>query len=143
MMQKSDLDPSGFTYTHEKGYEWAKDQVLAIRSALGSSTKNAQGHMWTYRLYGHEMLALYVTIDERPVYEGTITSNNGKYELELSGDEAFVPDMSEAIHLAGIIFQSLDIPVKIGRLVNETNRNLCEPFRVGQTNAHIQLIKDL
>ena len=139
---RSDLGPMGFTHTHINGYKWAEEQVLSIREALSDSSGTVQGHMWTYRHGGCEMLAIHVTCDDESIYGGTITANSGEYEVELSGDEAFVPDIVEAVHLAGIIFQSLEIPVRIGRLVNETNECLVDkPFRKGQTNAHIRLIK--
>jgi hypothetical protein len=86
------------------------------------------------------MLALDVTCGDESVYNGTITGNDGEYESDLSDDEAYVPDMVEAVHLVGIILKSLNIPVCIGRVENEVNENLVsEPFREGQTNAHIRL----
>jgi len=139
-MKRSDLGPMGFTYTHSAGYEWAGKQVLSIRKAIAGKPLPVQGHLWTYRHDGCEMLALDVTCGDESVYNGTITGNDGEYESDLSDDEAYVPDMVEAVHLVGIILKSLNIPVCIGRVENEVNENLVsEPFREGQTNAHIRL----
>jgi len=139
--QQSDLSPSGFTYTLVKGHRWCEEQVNIIRLALGDNIEIAYARMWTFRHDDREMLALLVGAGDNIAYDSTITTNAGRYENELSGNEVYVPDLVEAIHLAGIIFQSLGLPVSIGCLGNETNEEVLQVKLIsGQTNGPIRLV---
>ena len=142
-MNTSQLGPDGFTFTLTKAHIWCEQQVKKIREAIEFNSGEIQGHIWAYRHDDCEMLALHVTVDGESIYDATITGNDGEYESILSGDEVYIPDMVEAIHLAGIIFMSLDIPLCIGRNVNELNEDvLYRPLKNNETNGPINLWKN-
>jgi hypothetical protein len=139
MRKRSEIGPDGFTFTAKIGHSWCEDQVSAIRKLSAGNLNDAIGCMQPYRHDGCEMLGLHIEVNEEFIYSGIITANDGEYEGELLGDEVFVPDIIEAIHLAGIIFQSLGIPVKIGKVTNELNPEvLGRPLVGSETNGRIR-----
>lgn len=58
-------------------------------------------------------------------------------------DEPEVFDMTEALHLAGMITQALDATVTVGRTGNEVNETvLPAPLPAGNTNGRINLWRE-
>jgi hypothetical protein len=118
------LDSSGLVQTNAMAYEWCEEQVKFIRSEVlkrGKSLSDAKASLWTYRLDGNQCLALDILINDNIFYSATLQANDGSYEKDLLTSDILVPDLAEALHLAGIILQSVGLRAEIGLVANKVN----------------------
>lgn len=122
------LSASGFTDSNNGIYDWAKTAMNAVKLRLTGSIIN--GCLWAYRHQDVEYISLSFEDETEKNYSFTITTGF-PYELK-SISEPIVPDMTEALHMAGIIIQALEANMLIGRGWNEVNRYcIPEPFKEG------------
>jgi hypothetical protein len=136
-----DLPASGFTFTLPGVHQWAKEAVQAIRSKL--DTGEISVRVWAYREQGHEWLACdFINKDkdrESPENGLSITFLIG-YPHNFGAEDLNVPDMSEALHMIGLVVTSLGAKVELGLSKNETNPSCTKtPWKPGQTNAPVDL----
>lgn len=131
------LPASGFTYTPDEVYIWAKRVVAAIRAALPSGTP-PNVLMWAYREQRREWLSLIFHDTQERDYCLTFLIGD-PHDFHMT--ELTVPDMTEALHMAGILIADLDAVVSIGRRWNEVNRT-CTPdaWVDGQTSGVLKLV---
>ena len=114
----SRLDPSGFTETHVSVLEWADSAVLNARHALNGAEPMAT--LWAYRQGNCEHLCCDVfNTDTQAVYGITFVVD-GANDLSYT-DEPHVPDMADALHMAGMVPDASQARLTIGRRKNEVN----------------------
>lgn len=128
------LPASGFTHTLSEVHQWAGSVAGDIRNELSGPL---QARMWAYR-HGDSRYLVCDFYDGRDnVYPLTLLAT-GQHDFHVgpSGTDASVPDMTEAIHMLGILARALDASVQIGLHENETNESvLSQPLQQGQTNG--------
>lgn len=125
------LDASGCTDTPPDVLKWAREVGAVVKQKL-SAPRTV--YLWTYRRYGYEMLMCDFYDEHDNHYPLIFTSGfNHNFNLE----EPAVPDLAEAVHMAGILVEALDAKVaEIGRRGNEVNPDtLSRPLRAGETNG--------
>lgn len=139
-LRASDLPPSGFTMTQTELHNAAKQIVLKVREKFGRRPSLLEAHVWAYRFDGCSMLCcdLNVLGDVTKSMPITITASG---QLELAHlDEPQVYDMTEALHLVGLITRALGARVVIGRGGNEVNPAVLQkPLKDAETNGPIEL----
>lgn len=136
-MEHCRLPASGFTETLSPVYDWAKAIVSDMRKQL--SSEKIKADLWAYREQSCEWLCL----DISEVANGSLIFLIGEphnYSLNSPATVINVPDMTEALHMAGIICDALGAKIEIGRRNNEVNP-YCTPSKwtPGQTNARLQI----
>lgn len=131
------LNASGFSYTLNGVYDWATQAANLVQETLGTHDLNA--HLRAYREQGYESMCLTIWKDDlkdRCDFNFTLGE---KHDFHL--EEPYVPDANEALHMIGILTQTLNVKVEIGGHRNETNRYCTpKPWRKGQTNAPLKVI---
>lgn len=143
VIEKSDLGSSGFTSTLFKAHAWCGTQVSAIREVFGPSVEGVRASLWAYRYGdGHNLSLDLVRASDSRSYSITLQAV-GCYDddeaLDPSGD-VYVPDLVEALHLAGIILKSLGLTPYVGAGQNEVNAEVLQvPLAEGHTNGPIRL----
>ena len=141
---RSELGPAGFTYTHRKGHQWCMDQLKLIREKLGDDLKDSRIYIWGYRFQEGENLSFDVIsnrLQENGLQFGMSFTIQciGEYS-GLEYQDVCVPDMTEALHLVGIMTRSLNLPVSFGLGRNEINPEVLEtPLQEKQTSGNIKL----
>lgn len=136
----SRLEPSGFTGTSAALHECAGRIVAKAKASFAGAPVRAQ--LWAYRWHDCEILSCdLLSEDAANAIPVTITAA-GRQMLDVP-DEPEVFDMTEALHLAGLIIQALDATVTVGRTGNEVNEAvLSGPLPAGHTNGRINLWQD-
>lgn len=141
--KRSDLDPSGGTRTNTALHECAGRIVAAVRNHFGDAPVNAD--VWSQRWYnGEEIISCDFWKDEtdRPLPLTVTITALGQQRLDIT-DEPDVFDMTEALHLAGLITQALNATVTVGRTDKEANEAvLSAPLPAGHTTGRINLWQD-
>ena len=141
----SNLPASGFTNTNKELHEWAGNLVRYAKEIFGAQPINAE--VWSYREKDGMMLSCDLSNSDKSLSLPIIIDTVSEYYFpEIKGGvaEADVPDMVEAIHLAGIITQALGAKVKVGLGQNEVNPDVLSKPLVGkQTNGKINLWKSI
>lgn len=129
------LPASGFTNTLNEVYDWAKMVVASARSRLSGSQLRVA--VWAYREQGYEWLAVDFFDEADNDYLMTFLIGD---EHDFHADEPRVPDMTEALHMAGIVIEALGAKIELGRRCNEVNK-YCTPeaWTETQTNAMLAL----
>jgi len=132
------LPASGFTETLSPVYDWARAIVSDFKAKANGQRIHA--NLWAYREQNSEWLAL----DLFGGIDGDLTFLIGEphnYSLDSPGTVIQAPDMTEAIHMAGIICDALDVDVRVGCRINEVN-SYCTPDQWGpnQTNAPLKIV---
>lgn len=134
----SDLPPSGFTFTHPDLHAAAKEIITRARNNFGEEKVSA--HLTSYRHCDYEHLScdLFVPNKKNLVMPITIAAiNESDFQY---WDEPQVVDMTEAIHLSGLIISALNAEVSVGRHKNEINECLlATPLQKGETSGIINL----
>jgi hypothetical protein len=130
-----DLPASGFTRTTNDVYDWAKAVVTKVKEKLPEGQINAA--VWAYREQGYEWLAVCFHRDDDDTYDlGFTIGEDHSFHLVEPG----VPDMTEALHMVGILCEALAAKIQIGRRCNEVNPYCTqEEWRPGQTNGQLVL----
>lgn len=131
------LPASGFTETLNEVYEWAKNTVIKAKAAMPDGGITVV--VWAYREQNSEWLSVDFYDEKDRDYCMTFLIGE-PHTFEMS--EPYVPDMTEALHMVGIVIEALGAKVKIGRRCNEVNK-YCTPeekWEEGQTNAHLSLV---
>ncbi|MBU3640982.1 hypothetical protein [Polynucleobacter sp. Fuers-14] len=138
------LPASGFTETLSPVYDWAKTVVRDLQAKTNGQKIAAR--LWAYREQYSEWLAL----DFFDGIEANITFLIGEphnYYADLDGGGTVnVPDMTEALHMVGIIchainVEPIDIVLSIGNRQNEVNPYCTPSQRVpGQTSAPLKIV---
>lgn len=137
----SRLEPSGFTETSEALHACAGHIVAKAKAYFDGAPVKAE--VWAYRWYDNcEIVSCDLwTEGSDKAMPVTITAT-GQQRLDIH-DEPDVFDMTEALHLAGMITQALGATVTVGRTVNEANQAvLPAPLPAGHTNGTINLWRD-
>lgn len=130
-----DLRASGFTKTTNGVYDWAAAVVAKVKEKLPEGRLNAA--VWAYREKGYEWLAVCFHCDDEDTNDlGFTIGEDHSFHLVEPG----VPDMTEALHMVGILCEALGAKIQIGRRCNELNQ-YCTPgkWRPGQTNGQLVL----
>lgn len=129
------LSASGFTHTLDGVYDWAKVVVAAAKKKLNGPITLT---LWAYRHGGHEYLAAdFYTKANESYCLSFVVHHPHDFDLEQPG----VPDMTEALHMVGIVAEALEATIEIGCRQNETNKYCTPaPWQPGQTNARLVLI---
>ena len=128
---RSDLPPSGFTYTLDETYEAAMALAHIVRREFQDDKEALICNLWPYRIGGGEMLSFDFFCGERclptTIDIGHRVSLKSITEYEhgscLNIEYSFL-DMSEALHFIGIVQEMLELTPNIGRRANERNNNL-------------------
>jgi len=138
--KRSRLEPSGFTETSSALHECAGHIVAKAKAYFAGAPVKAQ--LWAYRWDDCEILSCdLLSEDAANAIPVTITAA-GRQMLDVP-DEPEVFDMTEALHLAGMITQALDATVTVGRTGNEVNETvLPAPLPAGNTNGRINLWRE-
>ncbi|KZN63345.1 hypothetical protein [Pseudoalteromonas luteoviolacea] len=137
-MDCSQLPPSGFTETNEISYEWCRFHVVEARKIFDSRSR-IQAHLWSYRHDGTEVFSFDLHQDGR-CYPMTLQAT-GSYGDDLTQWDFTVPDLTEALHIIGILKESLSLNVEIGRRSNEVNNRLLETPLFNKTNGRLKVIR--
>jgi hypothetical protein len=134
------LEPSGFTNTNIELHDCAKRLVDKAKALF--KYEHLKAKVWSYRWDDSMVLTcdLFSLTSELSM---TITiSAVGRLMLDYL-DEPEVYDMTEAVHLVGLITKALDAKVLVGRGDNEINTAILDnPLSEGQTNGTINLWKE-
>ena len=140
MLDKCDLGSNGFTYTLDNAHKWCGIQVKKIREEFSNDLHNVKGYLYAYRHDGYEKLALdYSHKSDRKRWFPMSFNTGCKHDTDYEGSDVCVPDMTEALHMAGIIIRSIGMPVEIGLFHNETNESLlAKPLTENQTIGHLR-----
>lgn len=135
--KKSTLGPDGFTFTDTGLHHMAGRLVLHVRQQ--SNGKVLQARVWPYRHDREQMISCDFTIKGTDQTIPVSVSALGEQCAEPVG-ELTVYDMTEALHLIGMVTRALDAEVTIGRYRNERNvAVLAQPLQAHQTNGPINL----
>lgn len=129
------LPAGGFTETLTGVYDWAKAVVAKAKECLGEAPVKVL--VWAYRHQSWELLAVDFHTDDGRDYSMTFMIGD-RHDFELS--EPSVPDMTEALHMVGILCEALGATIQIGRRGNEVNP-YCTPeqWQPGQTSGQLAL----
>lgn len=134
----SELPPSGFTFTNSELHKAAKVIIGKAREFFGSTPVSA--HLWAYRRSEDEYLSCDFFVPDNLKLTMPITisiADEADFEV---WDEPIVVDMTEAIHLSGLLISALNAHVFVGRHDNEINESLlAAPLKEGETNGSIDL----
>lgn len=118
------LTASGFNYTPNNIQDLCTRIVKKAHSVFGDLT-NIECHLWAYHHSGTPYLALDMS-KGKDAYLSITMKPFGRYDLS-DEVEPCLFDMVEAIHVAGIVTQSLGIKnITIGNINHETNRDITE-----------------
>lgn len=138
-MRSSQLSSSGFTNTNPIIYNWCEHHVGIIRNQFGDNLSNLSANLWSYRYDGFEAFSFDI-FQGKQFYTMTLMAT-GSLDKNLDNSDYDVVDLSEALHIVGIIAEALKLQVKIGRRENETNRSLLsEPLTGNQTNGRLKTV---
>lgn len=114
LLDRSCLYSSGSSAPHPEVSQWAGLVVSAIRSRLAGAI---EATLWPYRIGKSEYLACDIADGSGNCYP--ITFNVGvplKCCFDPCGCDPEVPDMAEAIYMAGVVLHELNIKPTVGRL---------------------------
>lgn len=137
-IQLSELNASGFTHTSTDLYEYLKHLVSDIKKKLPCES-SIEAYLWSYRHSGYSVVSFDLMEGEK-YYPITITICNEPDYAHL--DEPDFSDITEAMHMIGILSQSLDLKISAGRTGNEINEALLErPLSGKETNGKLKLLK--
>ncbi|MGS1035957.1 hypothetical protein [Burkholderia glumae] len=129
------LPASGFTETPEAVLVWADEVVSHAKKKLNGFEPRVR--VWGYRHNGAEYLAADISDEHESSVGHALTFVIGNDLLpSLNIEEPKVSDMSDALHLVGIVAAGLKADVTIGRRGNEVNEAvLARPIAHGETNG--------
>ena len=134
----SDLPISGFTFTNAELHKAAKFIISKAREFFG--TKPVSVHLWAYRRSDDQYLScdFFVPNNLKLTMPITISiADEANFEV---WDEPVVGDMTEAIHLSGLLISALNAHIFVGRHKNETNKSLlAAPLKEGDSSGKIDL----
>lgn len=133
------LPASGFTRTVDEAYDWGCEVTRRIKQALPDGAIHVL--VWAYREQHREWLA--AIFYDAAGRDCTITFLSG-YPHNFDLTEPYVPDMTEALHMTGIVADALSATITIGRRDNEVNR-YCTPgvWVDEQTNGSLVLAEKI
>ncbi|MCW6560052.1 hypothetical protein NFB50_16460 [Yersinia ruckeri] len=138
-MRISNLDSSGFTGTNEDLHECAGKIVAESKKQFGGSSLSA--HLWAYRHGDAEILCCDLYCKDTDTHMPITITATGMQHFG-GTDEPYVYDMTEALHLSGLVIRALDVTVEVGRGSNEVNAALlANPLGENHTNGPINLWK--
>lgn len=130
------LPASGFTETPESVLVWADQVVAMAKKKLNGFVPRVW--LWAYRNAGTEYLAADIGDEHESSVGHSLTFVIGAGS-RLNIDEPFVPDMTDALHLVGIVAEGLRADVEVGRRGNEVNEAvLARPLALGETNGKMR-----
>lgn len=118
--------PSGYTYTLNNVYDWAKESLKKIKHELGisliESKDDVKAYMWAYRYdNGKNKYIAFDLVNIKNNFHYCINFSIGdKHTFNIN--EPTVPDVVEAIHMIGLISTALGIKTEIGSYSNEVNK---------------------
>lgn len=133
------LPASGVTETLNSVYDWAVIMVSRFRPKVDGQKVTAD--LWAYREQGSEWLALDfdgALIDERITF---LIGEPHNFYADFDGGTVNVPDMTEALYMAGIICDALDAPIiNFGKRGNEVNPYCTPDLQSGHHSARLRII---
>lgn len=137
--QRCRLPASGITETLDSVYDWAKILVSRLRPNVDGQKVSAS--LWAYREQSSEWLALDFSggrVDERITF---LIGEPHNFYADFDGGTVNVPDMTEALYMAGILCDALDAQVvDFGKRGNEVNA-YCTPNHLvpGHHSARLEV----
>ena len=129
MIEKSSLHPYGFNRTTNAVYDWAKKSLHDIRATPYLAVPNRiAGRIRAYHYDGAEFLELFLSADPTRTNEYLVSlkiplsaedepadDHDDDFCYSTDMEEVYgVPDMIEAVHMIGILTQSLGIRPEYG-----------------------------
>lgn len=141
VLKTSEIGPSGRTFTNSELHDCAAKIVQDAKRLF--DVEPVIAHVWSYRDGGYEHLSCNLfSADQRLVMPITIfVSGQQLLDLEYV-DKPQVFDMTEALHLAGLITAALNAKLILSRWCNETNPDvIAKPLEQGKINGKINLWK--
>ena len=135
----SDLNPTAFTFTDKEIHDCAGKIVKQAKEIFNAAPVTAR--VWSFRHDGYEMISCDLSDQGETKWMPIVITATGEQMLEII-DEPEVFDMTEALHLAGLIVRAMDAKVIVGRGQNEINPEvLAKPLIGRETNGKINLWK--
>lgn len=133
------LPGSGFTETPAAVFNWAADAAALARRSLPGGPLRA--HLWSFRHDSRDVLVLGL-IDGLEISRHCVHFTTGfPHNFDLR--EPYVPDLAEAIHMAGIVLEALEARVEwVGMRGNEVNPEvLARPLGALETNGPMKVAR--
>lgn len=113
VLGRSRLNSVGDPESHPESKAWADKVTQHLLEQLNGPI---EATLWPYRLCGKEHLACEISDAQGNDYSITFTIGE---ELNCSfnpqGCDPWVPDMSEALHMAGMVLTAVGAQVTVGR----------------------------
>ena len=129
------LPASGFTNTTKDAWTWAEGVANEARKILKG---NINVKVWAYREQETECLSCDFSDEHGNIYPITLQAVG---EHDFSFGDPYVPDMAEAMHMAGIVIRNMSAHIEIGQHKNEINEDvLSRPLLQEETNGKIKLM---
>lgn len=131
------LPASGFTHTLNEVYDWANAVAKSAKAAMHHQPVKVS--IWAYREQNAEWLSVDFYTDDQSDGDYIMTFLIGEpHSFDLQQPTA--PDMTEALHMAGILCDALDAHISLGRRNNEVNRYCTpDPWSPNQTNGKLRI----
>ncbi len=134
----SALGASGFTFTRTELYNTASKIIKHSRHHFEESKIRA--NLWAYREQGYEHISCELFSDDNTKKYLSITICAGGETDFDHWDELTVVDMTEALHLIGIVLTAINASISCGKVNNEINESiLSKPLTNYETNGKIDL----
>ena len=121
------FDCDGKTETPTEAYDWCKQVVDDIRKTFDNDLQNVKAFLWGYDHDDHEFFSLDFekTVNSTEEhYSISILLSPGEYKYDWDIDHLIVSQSIEALHIVGIITQSLNLRLIIGNLGDEGNKDI-------------------
>ena len=110
------LTASGFASSHPTVEQWLEQVLIQIRATLAEGPVNA--HLWSYRVDGSIFVACDLWQDGKS--ESIAITFLPGLRPDLSDVlQPQVPDMADALHMAGMVVGSVRATVTLGRRTGE------------------------
>jgi len=118
--ERCHLPPSGANNTLSPVYDWAKTVVALLQKQ--SNGQRVKARLWAYRYSGAEWLSMDFSNGADASFTFCIGEPHNYVVDGSSGTVTCVPDMTEALHMAGIVFDAVNAEVEVG------NRRELNPY---------------
>ncbi|MBU3587438.1 hypothetical protein ICN30_06295 [Polynucleobacter sp. 31A-FELB] len=118
--ERCHLPPSGASNTLSPVYDWAKTVVALLQKQ--SNGQRVKARLWAYRYSGAEWLVMEFLDGAEGSFTFCIGEPHNYVVDDSSGTVTLVPDMTEALHMAGIVFNAVNAEVEVG---NRRELNPC------------------
>ena len=122
-----ELNSLAYTNTPTAIFNWATAVVRGARDILGSDGLSVS--VWPYRKGLQQFLCCDISNAlSNDIYDLTFVIS-GQHNFDLYNPS--VPDMAEALHMAGIVIEGLNATARIGSRENELNPSILDKKYAG------------